>query len=103
MLYLINNYIQENIPAAVDSKEFWSYASSEAVEEFLQSYVIPDKLNTMANGYTETMVQELEDHIISTDDATGFNLLDSVDVKVATIIVLIKVCTDSVFVTSQNQ
>ena len=100
MLYLIINYIQKNIPAAVDPKEFWSYASFEAVEEFLESYVIPDKLNTMANGYTETMVQELEDHIIYTDDIEGLNLLDSVDVKVATIIVLMKVCTDSVFVTS---
>ena len=100
MLYLIINYIQKNIPAAVDPKEFWSYASSEAVEEFLESYVIPDKLNTMANDYTETMVQELEDHIIYTDDIEGLNLLDSVDVKVATIIVLMKVYTDSVFVTS---
>ena len=54
----------------------------------------------MANDYTETMVQELEDHIIYTDDIEGLNLLDSVDVKVATIIVLMKVYTDSVFVTS---
>ena len=100
MLYLINNYIHENIPDAVDPKVFWSYVSSEAVEEFLQSYVIPDRFNTLANGYTKTMVQELEDHIIQTDDIEGLNLLDIVDAKVVTLVVLMKDCVDSIFVTS---
>lgn len=87
MLYEIINELSTF--QSKDSKDFWEKVSAENSQDFLLSYRIPSEFKTASISDFKSFYSLVSEDIIEADDE-GQSLLGAAEVKLVTLLVLLK-------------
>ena len=98
-LFNMTRYLSNQTAQYTNPEEFWDEVSSDSVEEYLEGFTIPERFKM---PITNELIKSLEEFVIEEDDNKASSpILDSVDIKIVTGILLFKIYTNALDIRQQ--